>query len=363
MKSVLQLLLGASVCVGSVPAHALGYTVTNLGAIGPSVTLYIDINNAGQVATTITGATGLDEAALWSNGAWQSLSPGASSTGRGLNDLGHVVGSTEVNGTTVATLWKNGKAELLQGFPGEPSAANDINNAGQIVGYSTRSEHFGGPMHVQWNNGQPSYLPGIASGFGWASDINEAGQIAGASRTARFHSAARWDDGNVTELDAPYTYGSALGINSHGTVVGNSDGKGAIWSKDGTLILDQFSGELHDITDTGTAVGFGYFPNPDGYVRALLYQDGEIFNLNDLIVGDRAGLGVLRGAFAINEGGQIVGFASQGGSTDFTHAFLLTPVPEPEHWTMLLVGLGLVCCGARGARRHRAGTVDDITSA
>lgn len=363
MKSVFQLLLGAAVCVGSVPAHALGYTVTNLGAIAPTGTLYIDINNAGQVVTTITGATGLNEAALWSNGAWQSLSPGASSTGRGLNDLGHVVGSTEVNGTSVATLWKNGKAELLQGFPGEPSAANDINNAGQIVGYTTRSQAFGGPMHVQWNNGEPSYLPGIASGFGWASAINEAGQIAGASRTARFNSAARWDDGKVTELDAPYTPGNVWGINNHGTVVGNSDALIAIWSKDGKLPLQGIWGELRDINDTGTAVGAGQFPSPTDYLNALLYQDGKIFNLNDLIVGDRAGLDVLRSAFAVNEGGQIVGFASQGDSTDFTHAFLLTPVPEPEHWTMLLVGLGLVCCGARRARRHRAGTRDDITSA
>lgn len=41
----------------------------------------------------------------------------------------------------------------------------------------------------------------------------------------------------------------------------------------------------------------------------------------------------------INDAGQIVGTGLYGG---LTRAFLLTPVPEPESWAMLLVGLGVI---------------------
>ena len=68
---------------------------------------------------------------------------------------------------------------------------------------------------------------------------------------------------------------------------------------------------------------------------AFLYSDGETVSLNSLLPSN-SGFGTLRVASAINDHGQIIGWGEdiQGN----THAFLMTPIPEP--CTLLLLGVG-----------------------
>ncbi len=67
-----------------------------------------------------------------------------------------------------------------------------------------------------------------------------------------------------------------------------------------------------------------------------MWQNGSMIDLSLLPGVQTAGWDFLGGAAAINEKGQIVGFGQRGG---VDHGFLLTPIPEPETWMLLLLGL------------------------
>src|SRR3954466_2903011 len=95
-------------------------------------------------------------------------------------------------------------------------------------------------------------------------------------------------------------------------------------------------GEGQGINNAGQVVG-------TAYGTPFLYNNGQIFNLSDLI--DPA-LGLtLYGAAGINEQGQIItngtGIIPPGAPPETEHAYLLTPtsIPEPTTWT--LMGLAL----------------------
>ena len=76
--------------------------------------------------------------------------------------------------------------------------------------------------------------------------------------------------------------------------------------------------------------------------RAALWMGTESIDLNDLLDTETLSAGwVLVEATGINNNGQIVGDAYNAISGK-EHAFLLTPVPEPETYAMLLAGLGFI---------------------
>ena len=68
--------------------------------------------------------------------------------------------------------------------------------------------------------------------------------------------------------------------------------------------------------------------------RAFLWEDGNFYNLDDLIETSFNSW-ILTDAFDINNYGQITG---QGIVNGERHAFLMTPVPEPT--TFVLLGAG-----------------------
>ena len=86
-------------------------------------------------------------------------------------------------------------------------------------------------------------------------------------------------------------------------------------------------------------------------VRAYLYSNGTMTDLNDFV---QPGCGwTLRGAFAINDNGQIVGVGYN--PSGYEHAFLLTPPTVPEPSTLLIwSGLGAMGLIATWRRRKRA---------
>jgi probable HAF family extracellular repeat protein len=71
-----------------------------------------------------------------------------------------------------------------------------------------------------------------------------------------------------------------------------------------------------------------------GTDHAFLYRGGQMFDLNDLIApGSAFTLGV---AYGISDNGYIAGTGIAPNGQ--THAFLLTPVPEPAGWVLLGTG-------------------------
>lgn len=118
-------------------------TMTDLGTVeGQSHAE--DINNTGQVVGWFTPYPGQQRSFLWSDGTITDLGSvggalGGSSRAFGINDHGQVVGET---GDYHAFLWSNGMMKDLNRLI-DPAlgwtlvGAEDINNAGQIVGTGT----------------------------------------------------------------------------------------------------------------------------------------------------------------------------------------------------------------------------------
>jgi probable HAF family extracellular repeat protein len=157
--------------------------VTGLGALaGPNRSEARGINASGQVAGWLTASDGAMHAFLYSGGKMQDLGtlPGGGwSQGYAINASGQVVGVAGApDAVSHAFLYSGGKMIDLGALAGPASQANGINDAGQVVGWSTRYRAFlyaDGKM-IDLNNLLPA-------GSGWtllaAQAINNNGQIVG----------------------------------------------------------------------------------------------------------------------------------------------------------------------------------------
>jgi probable HAF family extracellular repeat protein len=148
-------------------ASAAAYSVLDLG---PSTDFAEAINSRGDVV-----GSG-DHAFLYSRGALTSLptlGAGTFSTALGVNDRDDVVGFSNTPTEAHAFLYHAGAITDLWTLGGGFSLANDVNDAGQVVGTSLDAAFRTLPF--LYDHGQMRSL-----GFdGVAAAINEAGQIAG----------------------------------------------------------------------------------------------------------------------------------------------------------------------------------------
>jgi probable HAF family extracellular repeat protein len=207
---------------------------------------------------------------------------------------------------------------------GTASQATGINNSGQIVGNSTLNVGmkveplYGIAQHATiWNDGKATDLGTLPGGLdSYANGINNSGQVVGYSYVSfvtSFH-ATVWNKGVATDL---------------GTL-------GGIYSF------------AHGINNSGQVVGYATTQTND--YRATLWDDGHAIDLNTFLTASEIGDGwVLRTATAINDHGVIVGWGDNT-ITGMQDAFMISPVPEPETYSMLLAGLGLI--GAALRRRN-----------
>ena len=274
--------------------HGFSYDNHVMSELGQNVVPF-SINNIGQIACKIG-----QEAYLLDTGVFTSI---GNAYPFDINDLSQIAGASQ--GIFVsnfkATLWNEGLVTELDTFfddPG-PSFATAINNDGQVVGYS----HGSGVITAfLWKNGTISNIAGPRT---TAEDINNVGQITGTHYVGDLNSSGDeiqhvylWNNGAITDLGQGYS----AAINDSGIIVGHS-------------IEEDYSDR-----------------------SALVWRNGISYKLEDLIVDgfiwDR-----LLDAQDINNFGQIVGTGIINGQT---HAFLLTPIPEPATLGLLLVGSGLI---------------------
>jgi probable HAF family extracellular repeat protein len=115
-----------------------------------------------------------------------ALGPGHVAHAVAVNEFGMVAGnSRDPSGTQVAFVWTAATGMVgLGSLDGRVSVATDINDQGQIVGWSTSAGRFPQVAFV-WQNGQMFDLNLITEGGGgknWiqiASGINDQGHIVG----------------------------------------------------------------------------------------------------------------------------------------------------------------------------------------
>jgi len=98
-------------------------------------------------------------------------------------------------------------------------------------------------------------------------------------------------------------------------------------------------------------VGTSY-TTADDEQHATLWQGSKIVDLNNLLSAEAVRAGwVLETALSVNDFGVILGVESNYITHEFG-TFLLTPVPEPTSYAMLLAGLGLMGWVARRRKAY-----------
>ena len=173
------------------------------------------------------------------------------------------------------------------------------------------------------------------------SGINASGTVTGDAATSGSNpSHAFLYDGTMHDLGTlGGTSSIGRGINASGQVTG-----GASTTNNFIQHAFLYDGTMHDLGTLGGADSDGYGINASGQITgysettgnaasdAFLYENSQMFDLNSLIPPSSGW--VLEQGNGINDLGQITGYGTVGGQT---HAFLLTPVPEPS--TFLLASL------------------------
>ena len=315
---------------GATRVHA-EYIVTDLGTFGGSHSYAFALNDAGQVVGYAETPQGQIHAFLYSSGKMMDLSSLRSiglmdSIAAAINGSGQVVINSEW--TDHAHLYSNGALTDLGTLGSFDSGGAGLNSSGQVVGQAhTKS---GEPHAFLYSGGKMTDLGTLGGKDSSGLAINDAGQVVGAASTASgFQHAFLYSGGKMIDLTPGAPNAIARAINASGQVVGDTTNGAFLYSGGRTVSLTGLVG-ANGINDFGAVVGHGGSSGD----HALLFINGKVTDLNS-VLPDHSGW-VLENATAINNKGQLVGYGTNPSGA--SHAFLLTPVPEPS--TLTLLGLG-----------------------
>jgi uncharacterized membrane protein len=233
-----------------------------------------------------------------------------------MNDNGEVVGGAYATEGFWPFLWRNGKLTRLPRLPRPPypyAVAYGINNNSQVVGESYAKD-YPGYRPVLWEHRRIRDT-GALTDFSTvsATDLNVLGMIIGdAQDTGR---RAFVQMGSQVSMLEPFSdgpgYTSAARINEHGVIAGTA------WTATGSRAVVWIEGQIHDlglpagadsasagaINDSGHVVGASQSGEFGVVQRPILWRNGEITELPLFASGQYEG----GGAGGINNAGQIVG--------------------------------------------------------
>jgi probable HAF family extracellular repeat protein len=328
--------------------------VQSLGSVGTKFTGAIAISNNGTVAGTAVSSRG-DWSALRSSGGGGMDLLARDAMAVGVNDSGHIVGTSWSSDGPSATVWQDGAA-LSLGIPN--SYGTGINDAGTVVGGGQNGTHGSAFVH---SGAETTWIDvGISSS---AYAVNNHGQVAGSAEMAPgMFRAFIW-----SSATGPLVFGTlggrssyANGLSDSGVVVGSSitrSGDLHAYRSDaaGMQDLGTLGGNLsaaYGVNSAGTIVGYSY--TAENAMHAFVWTGGMLYDLNALV---SPGSGwTLESAFGINELGQIVGSGRLNGVSS---AYLLDPVaasvrmvggahvPEPSTWMLAGCGVAILLASRR----------------
>jgi mannan endo-1,4-beta-mannosidase len=238
------------------------------------------------------------------------------------SDNGYAVGQTDDEGGHAFTWTESGGPVVLPNFGGTFSQARDVNESGQVVGYSyTTGDNEEQPFSWTAAGG----IINLTGTRGQALAVNESGQVAGWAVGATGAAYAfRWTEaGGVTSLGT-LGGGSSLGsdINEAGHVVGSS-----VTS----------AGEQHAFlwTDADSMIDLGTLPGHTSSVAMRLNAHDRVVGFSNAADGVRhvftwtqsggmVDLGIAggSGSVAVSDAGQVAGSVQVGIAQ---HAFSWTP--------------------------------------
>lgn len=400
----ISLLLGSLAL--SHTAHALNWNITDLGSLNGGETHVTAINNSGDVVGWSRIAPGQQHAFLYRGGQMIDIGPQDTfySTAEAINNAGLVAGSKYQNAMESTFIYGPNGISSPGSFGWRTALyerATHINNNGQIAGYAHYTADDSERAFVSSGNGlhdlgtlggKQSYLAGlndagqgagyssVASGAlhavasdghsltdlgtlggnnSWANAINQQGVIVGVSNTIDSSVQAFISHGSGMSDMRTLMPGNehslntwAFDINDKGQIVGVSDALGGyIFDMNSRKVtqLDLLHGSaVQPVSINNQGQVFGRLYTANNELHPFFYSNGEMMDLNTVLPGvvwDN------RLALPLNDAGQIAASAMVNGEV---HAFLLTPVPEPETWAMLLAGLGVVGYATRQRRQIKA---------
>jgi len=296
------------------------YSVTDLGNLGGTSAAAYSINKTGATAGWATTPVGNTEGLVAVGGVFQSL--GLGSQAYGINDAGQVVGTQGTHGA----LWTStGMTDL-----GANTTAMAINNSGQIAG--------GNGQAILIGAGTTQEL-GTMGGGSWSAayGLNDAGEVVGSAMLANGHfEAFTWTAqtgmlalGNLGGMDSHATSVNELGQATGAAALSSGYQHAVLYSNGQALDLGSLSGTNsygYSINDSGVVVGYSDVAgsaNP----HAFVYAGGVMIDLNSLIPANSGWQ--LLAAYAINDGGQIVGSGLYDGQSAMFLLNETAPAPAP----------------------------------
>jgi len=194
--------------------------------------IIFDMNERGTLLGSIAGYGGI---ALWKDGAWRSV--GVVGVPLGLNKFDDIAGWLSAGNYPRAFVLRNGVLWDVGTFGGNSSAAMDINDKGQVVGYATLPGDANNHAFL-WQDGVMRDLGTLAGGFeSRAAAINNNGVVVGEAWAANGVSIPFiYDRGGMRALFTSPGGAKAWAINDHNAVVGTIDGNQSFLYDDGVLL-------------------------------------------------------------------------------------------------------------------------------
>ncbi len=258
---------------------------------------------------------------------------GLSATASAINDTNLIVGNSALLGDFIyhAFRWSNGSIADLGTVAGNYSSAYGVNNLGEIVGETSVSVsnpnevyafiYIGGTMT------SPAGLKPLGANYSSANGINSVHVMVGQTSMP--------PAGGVTNIHA-FVYTNGVGVMKDlGTLGGGYSDARAI---NETFII---VGESDAVDGSSGATN----------THAFVYTN-EVGTMKDLVASGASALGATgSSASAINNAGQIVGYALDAGNT--SHAFLyelrggatmldlIDYIPPGSGWTNLVYANGI----------------------